>query len=74
MADAAEWEDAFLAGLLHAMAGRDLLARRTDRQRLRTIGPDDLHSILHHATLGAAQVVTPADVRPPRTDALAVTG
>ncbi|RZL77414.1 MAG: carbohydrate kinase [Rhodococcus sp. (in: high G+C Gram-positive bacteria)] len=73
VADTAEWEDAFLAGLLHALTGRDLLARRTSR-RLRTIGRDDLHRILHDATLGAARAVTPAAVRPARTDALAVTG
>ncbi|ELB87713.1 hypothetical protein R1X32_46655 [Rhodococcus opacus] len=31
------------------MTDRDLLARRTDRQRLRTIGLDDLRRILHRA-------------------------
>ncbi|EHI45173.1 hypothetical protein OPAG_05207 [Rhodococcus opacus PD630] len=33
--DTAELEDAFRAGLRHAMTDRDLLARRTDRHRQR---------------------------------------
>nr|WP_271209255.1 PfkB family carbohydrate kinase [Rhodococcus wratislaviensis]GLK33747.1 hypothetical protein GCM10017611_05900 [Rhodococcus wratislaviensis] len=68
--DTPEWEDAFMAGLLHALTGRDLLARRTDR-RLRSIGLDDLRGILHHANRFAARPITSAGEEPPRTDALA---
>jgi fructokinase len=63
--------DAFMAGLLHAMSVRSLLARKAAR-RLRTIGLDDLHSILHHANLCAAQAITPAGIEPPHIDDLAV--
>lgn len=48
VADTAEWEDAFVAGLLDALTARDLLTRRIDR-RLRSIGLDDLRGILHDA-------------------------
>lgn len=58
VADTAEWEDAFMAGLLHALTARGLLGRRTDRS-LRTIGLDDLRGILHDANLSAAGAVTP---------------
>lgn len=73
VADTAEWEDAFVAGLLHALTARDLLARRTDRS-LRTIGLDDLRGILHDANLCAAWAVTSTTVWPPRTTALAAAG
>ena len=61
VADTAEWEDAFVAGLLHAITARDLLARRTDRS-LRSIGLDDLRGILHDANLCAVRAVTPTAV------------
>ncbi|MDT2007182.1 hypothetical protein FXW78_26400 [Rhodococcus opacus] len=63
-----------MAGLLHALTDRDLLARRIDRQRLRTIGLDDLRGILHHANLGAARAITPDGVGPRRNGALAAAG
>ena len=44
----AELGDVLVAGL-DALTDRGLLARRTDRQRLLTIGFDDLWGILHHA-------------------------
>jgi fructokinase len=57
VADPAEWDDAFVAGLLQALTARDLLERRTDRG-LRSIGLDDLRGILHDAELCAAQAAT----------------
>nr|WP_271209405.1 hypothetical protein [Rhodococcus wratislaviensis] len=63
-----------MAGLLHALTGRDLLARGTDRRRLRTIGLDDLRGILRDANLGAARAITPACVPPAHIDALAAAG
>jgi fructokinase len=50
VADTLEWEDAFVAGVRHALTERDLLARSTDRS-LRAIGLDDLRAILHDANL-----------------------
>lgn len=73
VAGTAEREDAFVAGLVHALASRDLLARRTDRS-LRTIGLDDLRGILHDAYVCAARAVTSAVVWPPRTAAHAAVG
>lgn len=57
VADTAEWDDAFVAGLLHALTARDLLAPGTDRS-LRSIGLDDLREILQDANLCAVQAVT----------------
>lgn len=51
-ADSAEWDDTFVAGFLHALTARDLLARGVDRS-LRTIGLDDLREILRDAHLSA---------------------
>lgn len=65
----AELGDVLVAGL-DALTDRGLLTRRTDRQRLLTIGFDDLRGILHHANRCAARAVTSAGERPPRTDAL----
>ncbi|MFE5708931.1 PfkB family carbohydrate kinase [Rhodococcus koreensis] len=73
VANTAEWGDTFMAGLLHALTGRDLLAHRTDR-RLRSIGLDDVRRILRDANLFTAQSVTPAAVRTPRLAALAPAG
>jgi sugar/nucleoside kinase (ribokinase family) len=61
VADPAEWEDAFMAGLLDALTARDLLTLRTDRS-LRTIGLDDLRGVLRDAYLCAARPVTPTTV------------
>lgn len=68
--DTAEWEDAFVAGLLHALAARDLLARTTDRG-LRATVLEDLRGVLHDAYLCAAQEVASTAVRQPRPVALA---
>jgi hypothetical protein len=57
--DSAEWENAFAAGLLHALTARDLLARKSD-QNLRALGPDDLREILHDANLSAVRVAASA--------------
>jgi hypothetical protein len=57
VADTAQWEDAFVVGLLRALTARHLLGRRTDRS-LRSIGPDDLRAILKDANLCAAQAIT----------------
>lgn len=59
VADPAEWEDAFVAGLLQALIARDLPDRRTERS-LRSIGLDELRGILQDASLCAAQAVTQA--------------
>jgi fructokinase len=69
VADIAEWEDAFGAGLLHALTASDLLTRRADRS-LRSIALDDLQEILQDANLCAARAVTLAA----RTGALAAAG
>ncbi|ORA34550.1 hypothetical protein BST13_16140 [Mycobacterium aquaticum] len=57
--DPAEWEDAFVAGLLQALRARDLLDCGTDRS-LRSVGLDDLRAILHDANLHVAQAITSA--------------
>jgi fructokinase len=57
VADLAEWDDAFVDGLLQALTARDLPERGTDRG-LRSIGLDDLRGILGDAELCAAQAVT----------------
>lgn len=57
VADRAEWEEAFVDGLLAVLATRGLLDRRTDRS-LRSMGPEELKGILHDANLHAAQVIT----------------
>lgn len=67
VANTAEWEEAFLHGLLDALIARDLLAHGSGRS-LRTIGLADLRDVLHDANLSA----TPATERSPRT-ATAVT-
>ena len=60
--DRAEWEDAFVAGLLQALRTRDLLDRGADRS-LRSVGLDDLRGILHDANVHAAQAITSAVAR-----------
>lgn len=60
--DTAEWEGAFMTGLLHALNARNLPARKSDRKNLRSIGLDDLRGILHDANVSAARAVTPVAV------------
>jgi sugar/nucleoside kinase (ribokinase family) len=57
--DTAKWENAFAAGLLNALTGRDLLTWRGDRN-LRALGLDDLREILHDANLSAVRAATSA--------------
>lgn len=60
--DIAEWEDAFMDGLLRALNARNLPARRSDRTNLRSIGLDELRGLLRDANVNAARAVTPVAV------------
>lgn len=66
VANAAEWEEAFVHGLLDALIARGLLAHGSGRS-LRTIGLADLRGILHDANLSATRAATLATEWPPRT-------
>lgn len=57
VADAADREDAFMAGLLHAMNDSHLLVRTPDRQRLRAIDLGGLRAILNDAYRYASWII-----------------
>ncbi|GGF99787.1 fructokinase [Rhodococcoides trifolii] len=74
-ADVVDWEDAFMAGLLHTMTERELLGRRSDPQRrLRSIALNDLETILFDANRCAARAIASVGVEFTDSEVLAITG